>query len=285
MLISFLNTRPFPTMNTINVYAHKSGPLSKAFLQVVGLTDNKLVEVADQKAADMILITNNPEDLRSLYNPTQLFCVLRTELREIAKNQPENVLVLDSLHLLDNSRPDSAFTLPGAVKRWQAAKSIAPKGQQTRSAVTNVAQLSKSYSVLIIDDSQENLQLAIEVLPGQKMVLATGPEEAMKYLNLPGQTFDAVLTDMHMRPDKLYRSLSLDTYGVTETIPYGFAMILEATKKGIPVAVVTDANHHQDWVSAMFDHIKGATVNGQKVLFFNHIGKRWDKALKALLEE
>lgn len=271
-------------MNTIIVYAHKSGPLSKAFLQVVGLTDTKLVEVADQKSADLILITDRPEDLRLLYNSDQLFCVLRTGQREIVKNQPENVLILDAL-LLDQKRLDSAFALPGAIDKWRSAKSIVPKGQQTRSAITNVAKFGRSYAVLIIDDSNDNLQLAMQVLPAQKIVLATGPEEAMRYLNLPGQTFDAVLTDMHMRPDKLYGSLSLDTYGVTETIPYGFAVILEATKRGIPVAVVTDANHHQDWVSAMFDHIKGATVNGQKVLFFNDIGKRWDTALKCLMEK
>jgi len=102
---------------------------------------------------------------------------------------------------------------------------------------------------------------------------------------MKGKTFDAVLTDMHMRPDKTYGSLNLDAYGVKETIPYGFAMMLEATTRGIPVAVVTDGNHHQDWVSAMFDDIKDATVNGQKVLFFNNIGKRWDKALKCLMEE
>jgi len=70
----------------IQVYAHKSGLLSKAFLQVVGLTDHKLVEVADQKSADIILLTGS-DDLRTLYNDKQLFCVLQTERHPLPADQ------------------------------------------------------------------------------------------------------------------------------------------------------------------------------------------------------
>jgi len=64
----------------------------------------------------------------------------------------------------------------------------------------------------------------------------------------------------------------------------GWAVAAEVTARGIPVAIVTDGNHHTSWVVAMFKKMKSMIMNGQKVLFFANIGKRWDIALKALME-
>ena len=88
-----------------NVYAHKSGPVSKAFLQVVGLTDT-LAEVADQKSADIVLLTGT-DNLRDLYNEKQLFCVLQTPGQRMVPNQPENVCMVDTMKLFgsDNGIP------------------------------------------------------------------------------------------------------------------------------------------------------------------------------------
>ena len=264
----------------IKVYAHKSGPLSKAFLQVVGLTDHKLVEVGDQKSADVILLTGS-EELRDLYNDKQLFWVLLTERRPVAEKQPENVCLLDTLRLFDGNN--------GIVKLFEMIdKHIV--GQAKKSATeealpnfSDVADLKSRYSVLVVDDTERNLRIAEAVLKGHSVTTVRGLQEAMKAI---GQKhFDVVLTDMEMRPDKQYSSLNLDHYGITETVPLGFAVVLEMTERGMPVAVVTDGNHHTGWVSAMFDHIREANVNGQKVLFFNSIGKRWDRALKSLMEE
>jgi hypothetical protein len=50
---------------------------------------------------------------------------------------------------------------------------------------------------------------------------------------------------------------------------------------------VTDAGHHGDWVSALFDDSdlrKLQEVNGQPVLLINYMGKDWNKALKAINE-
>jgi molybdopterin-guanine dinucleotide biosynthesis protein len=68
-----------------------------------------------------------------------------------------------------------------------------------------------------------------------------------------------------------------------DEVPAGISIMFEATKRGIPVAIVTDSNHHLDWFSSMFDSWQTAEVNGQKVIF-NNRGKQWDHALKALLE-
>ena len=264
----------------INVYAHKSGPLSKAFLQVVGLTDHKLVEVTDQKAADIILLTGS-EDFRALYNDKQLFCVLQTERRPLTAKQPENVCLLDTLKLMEG---DSGIPkLLEMIDKRIADQAKKPTTEEAIPTFSDLAKFKSHYSVLVIDDTERNLRVAETVLAAHTVVTVNRLQEAVKAMER--QRFDAVLTDMEMPPDKTYSALNLDRYGVKETVPYGFAVIIEATERGIPVAVVTDGNHHEGWVSAMFDHKKGATVNGQKVLFFNGIGKRWDKALKCLMEE
>ena len=263
----------------INVYAHKSGPLSRAFLQVVGLTDHKLVEVADQKAADVILLTGS-EDLRALYNDKQLFCVLQTERRPLTAKQPENVCLLDTLKLMEG---DSGIPkLLEMLDKRIADQAKKPATEEALPTFSDLVKFKSHYSVLVIDDTERNLRIAEAVLKGHSVTIASGLQEAMKAV---GQKhFDVVLTDMEMRPDKQYSALNLDHYGVTETVPLGFAVVLEMTERGMPVAVVTDGNHHAGWVSAMFDHIQRANVNGQKVLFFNNIGKRWDTALKSLME-
>lgn len=267
-------------MKNINVYAHQSGPLSKAFLQVVGLTDAKLVEVADQKSADIVLLTGT-DDLRALYNEKQIFCVLQTPGQRVAPNQPENVCLLDTLRLFEGDKGIMLLLAQIDKRRAGKTESTAPKVELPK--FSDVATFRKSYSVLVIDDTEQNLRIAESVLEKHSVTVAGSLRDAM--VKLGQQHFDAVLTDMEMPPDKHYSSLNLDHYAVDEKVPYGFAVVLEMTERGMPVAVVTDGNHHEGWVSAMFDHIKGATVNGQKVLFFNGIGKRWDKALKRLMEE
>lgn len=266
-------------MNTINVYAHKSGPVSKAFLQVVGLTDVKLIEVADQKSADIVLLTEM-DDLRALYNEKQIFCVLQNSGQHVAPNQPENVCLLDALGLFGDK---GIMLLVAQIDKRKAAKteSVTPKVELPK--FSDVATFKKRYSVLVIDDTEQNLRIAESVLEKHSVTVAGSLRDAI--VKLGQQHFDAVLTDMEMPPDKHYSSLNLDHYAVGEKVPYGFAVVLEMTERGMPVAVVTDGNHHEGWVSAMFDHIKGANVNGQKVLFFNGIGKRWDTALKRLMEE
>lgn len=237
-----------------------------------------LHEVSTIEESDFVLVTSS-EVLRKCYqeNKTFFFLVVRDFDKEIVKKQPDNVLVVDGQKGLEHICSEFA-KLKEVI--GQSKPITIPQSREH----TNIVPMSRSYFVLVIDDTEANLNTAIARLPGQKLILARGPEEAMRYLNLPGEMPDAVLTDMQMRPDKMYGSLNMDQYGVTETIHSGFSMMFEATSRGIPVAIVTDGNHHQDWASAMFDHIKETQVNGQKVLFFNNIGKRWDTALKMLLE-
>jgi len=259
----------------IKIYAHNN-PVNDAFIKVVGLLEGKVTKVADQESADVVVLAD-PGELRSVYNDRQIFCVLITGQSNIAKNQPENVCLLNTLSLFKDGVIVSFLEM---VKKYE---SKSPE-EAERQKFSDIEKLERRYSVLVIDDTEENLRIAEEVLVDHELSVVHDLQTAVDLLDNSGCHYDAVLTDMEMPPDRLYPSLGLDHYGVTETAPYGFAVILEVTERGLPVAVVTDGNHHEGWVSAMFDHKRGATINGQKVLFFNSIGKRWDKALKDLME-
>ncbi len=267
------------------MFAHKPSAVSKAFMQVVGLIGNdnekvEVTEVAEQTSADIVLLTE-PDELREVYNEQQLFCVLISPGKKISPNQPENVCLVDALNLFAGDKGIKQLCEQLAKRQKVSSGSVAAEDET--SIFPDLEKFRGRYSVLVIDDKDENLRIAEAVLKGHEVVVVHRLIDAVSLAKR--RKFDAVLTDMEMPPDKLYSSLNLDNYGVKETVPYGFAAVLEMTGFGVPMAVVTDGNHHEGWVSAMFDHIKGATINGQKVLFFNNIGKRWDKALKSLMEE
>ena len=269
----------------IKTYAYNPGPVSKAFLMVFGSIEHILIEeVSNQRSADLVILVNS-SNLRVVYND-RFFCVLDVPgQRKLAESQPANVCVIDTFRLFDSEGKGIPYLLR-VLEEHMANKAIKP-ADEALPEFKDVVEFKKSYSVLVIDDTERNLQIAGAVLKGCTVITASGLQEAMRYFDpkLSDLKFDAVLTDMEMRPDNQYPSLNLDRYGVSEIVPLGFAVVLEMTARGVPVAVVTDGNHHEGWVSAMFDHVKGANVNGQKVLFFNDLGKRWDRALKALLEE
>ncbi len=271
----------------IKLYAHNSGPLSKAFLQTFRFDGYELVETSDRGVADAVLLLENdvladPESFRRMYRGQQLFIVLKTSGEShISRNQPENVCVIDPLRLMmSHCEVERLTTGLGWLK---AEKAKAPTPELPIPVFMDVPSFGKRYKVLVIDDTARNLRIAEAVLGKcHKVSIANSVQAAVSLMDNGG--FDAVLTDMQIPPDKHYSALALGRYGVRETVDYGWAVMFEATRRGIPVAIVTDGSHHESLASAMFDSIKGATVNGQKVLFFNNIGKRWDFALKALME-
>lgn len=267
----------------MKIYVPNPDPLTRAFLQVFPLFGEQ-GEAVSIDEAEIVLVTKMA-DLRAAYREDKFFGIIDTGRTRVPDNQPTNVFVMNGRKSLMHGEHGAA-AFHQAFEGWQAWRASQPqeRSQEAPEVPSDLVTMSRSYGVLIVDDSEENLSTTMTLLVGQQILPVKRLEDAVKYLHMEGKTFDAVLTDMQMPPDKTYGALNLDGYGINETVPYGFAVILEATKRGIPVAVVTDANHHQDWVSAMFDSIKEVNVNGQRVLFFNNIGKRWDKALKALLE-
>jgi hypothetical protein len=140
-----------------------------------------------------------------------------------------------------------------------------------------------SLSVLVIDDKLDNLTKAIELLNSNHFVTLADSYRLGKQM-INANTYDAVLSDCQMLPD-FESALADDAVPVGETVHNGIFLMFDATRFGARFAIVTDANHHQDWVSAIFDDIREPqTVNGHKVQFFNYLGKSWDKALEKLME-
>lgn len=267
-------------MKKLSVFVHSPNPATAALLQVVNLTNFELVKVESQTQAD-IVFTTELRELRGIYNSTQIFLVMLpgNELDRSPK-QPENVCMVDAFKIFDQNRGIAQLVTLCEVRAKSQAEPVAVKVAAEKHSSS--IRFSKRYAVLVIDDKEENLERARVLLEGHDVVTVNRLQVGVREMGL--RRFDAVLSDMEMLPDKLYPSLNLDQYGVTDTVPYGFAAIIEATERGLPIAIVTDGNHHASWVSAMFDHKKGMTANGQKVLFFNDIGKDWNLALKALME-
>jgi CheY-like chemotaxis protein len=259
---------------------NSKNPLALAILQTFQFAEVQET-VGEPRDADLILMVDpDPAELRALYraHPSKFFAVVETRaMAGDPPRQPKNVFALDGRDLLHGPRGCPAMA--PRLRDWLAA---APAEEKAHPAPTQIATLSRGYKVLVVDDSHRNLSLAMSVLVGQQILPVDSFERALQAIE--GGGFEAVLTDLNLPPDKGYRAVDLGRYGVDETVPAGLSILFEATARGIPVAIVTDANHHLDWFGAMFDRVKGATVNGQRALFIQDSGKRWDRALKALVE-
>lgn len=262
------------------------GPVQLALTAVFGLgVDEGEVQVTTNIAeADCIIAISRAELNRVIaQHPSKLYACFEGNPRNPQfAGLPENVIVL-TLGNLIRQMIDKVWPL---IKD-NSAEMPAPETPVTTAspmdAVTPVKFIGK-YRVLVIDDNEANRDGAVSLLTraGHSVTVLSAFHIGMEKVAQAGK-FDAVLTDMHM-PVLRFGPLAETAVNPVGSETVGFAIMLLATASGYPVAVVTDANHHQNWSSAVFDTMKSAQVNGQKVLFFNNIGKRWDQALLALME-
>lgn len=152
--------------------------------------------------------------------------------------------------------------------------------------------------ILVIEDTPKHQASAKVGLAGHKLTVVTGYEEAMKLLGesmIDMQTcentmFDVVLTDLQMPMSS--RTLGSEAFNLGQLVPYGIMLMIEAAHRAVTrVAVVTDMNHHADWLSAAFDHFSyPVKIDGAKVLMMhapmNADGtKDWATALKILMKD
>lgn len=190
----------------------------------------------------------------------------------------KNVIVLKGPSLAEQASIFQ-FELFPLVEVARVKKAL-PKKEITLPA--DLVKTKGRYRVLVIDDKPENLELAKLLLEGHQVVTADGLKSGMKEFN--DAKFDAVLTDMEMRPDNFYPSYSVTSQPLGHHDLFGWAVAAEVTKQGVPVAIVTEGNHHISWPVAMFNSMKKMEMNGQTVLLFGNIGKQWNVALKELME-
>lgn len=247
-------------------------PVVLALIQVIQLTDDPWEETPTVEDAKIVFIIDDRAELARLYRKDRVFLFFSTRPE---RNLPDNV---KSINL-------TGSMLGKIANLIQYAKDFIPPVEVKKVHAMPEAPVKTRgrYRLLVIDDTPENLAFAMALL-GQDhdVVTAAGFAEGMALLK--SQKFNFVLSDMQMPANKHYPALANDAYRLDETYAYGMLAVFEVTSLGIPIAIVTDANHHGDWMAAALDHLKKAEVNGQPALFFNDIGKRWDKALAALEE-
>ncbi len=102
-----------------------------------------------------------------------------------------------------------------------------------------------SQHVLVVDDKPKNLELAMTLLnPDNFVTLASGYDEGLRLIK--ENRYDVVLSDCQMKPDTKNSPLSVESIVIGQTVPNGIFLIFHATKRGARVAIVTDADHHQN---------------------------------------
>jgi len=271
-----------------------NNPLIRAMLFTVPFDENQ--EMVDDPAHADVIIADRAADIKALYAEygAKFFLLFDTIVDRVEWKEEPNIFAVGRSQL-ESGLLQSAVSAVKKYCAWASAQNTdaVQPNEVSEPFFDDIVLLSRAYTVLVVDDKPGHLETAMCRLVGQQIVLADTPAKALQLLKLEDgdgsdssrPSIDAVLTDLNMKPDQTYPSLALDRYGPNEEVPAGFSLMFEATKRGIPVAIVTDANHHVDWFSAMFDHHKGAVVNGQQVLFCQaHGTKRWDEVLKRLME-
>lgn len=262
--------------NMINIFIATHNTADKALKQCLSLLGKSVNFVEEAYLSDMIVVTRRQE----LY-------------QYYSKNKYFSFIPLDSF--LEHSKMPQ--TLPYNVRQFPVLEAVAglfgyiaeieklPLKKiyiQTGTEYTPKDKTEQSIRVLIIDDLAENLELALTLLGKEHFItLASGYREGKELITR--NNYDAVLSDCQMQADT-QSALSTSAVKLGENVHNGFFLMFPATKKGARFAVVTDANHHQDWVSAIFDDLhEPQIVNGQYILFINYMDKRWDEALKKLM--
>lgn len=241
---------------------------------------------ADATTADVVIVENKQELEKVWKNDRRHFIVfaLPWDLPGEQESLPKNIHCVAALEYLPsmleifNKIQESISSVdPETVPkqpRFETGKLYEPRHGVDGQGLT----------ILVIDDTPENLEGALALLGEQHHVmLAQGFAQGRELIE--ARPWDVVLTDLHMPlGSEAKTALSSDAIKIGETVPCGMFLVFRATQLGAKVAVVTDANHHQDWTSALFDTLRQQQeINGRTVLFINHMGKEWNNALDALM--
>jgi hypothetical protein len=235
----------------------------------------------ESQEADLIIV-DTKETLQKMYDANKHFVVL--SIRE-ETNLPANarwIPILDSLVPMLEYVKEVEKIIGQTEKRPVLENSSVAAKTGFEYAPGEIT--DETRKVLVVDDKPENLQSALELLNKKHFItLASGFDEGLKLVR--EGSFDVVLSDCQMLPETENSSLSIEGIVIGQTVHNGIFLIFHATMHGARVAIVTDANHHRDWVSALFDDKdlrQPQEVNGQPVLLINYMGKRWDEALNAI---
>lgn len=265
----------------VRIYlAMEDGALPRAITQVFGLVGeiNSQSLVDNHADADLVLAHSirNIEDGYDVEKTYGLIGFLRTD---VPKWLPDNIHTIGLASTL--------VELANLIQRvWLTLKPLEAK--VTEPITPEVPLLPDALRILVIEDTHKHRVSARAGLAGHKLTVVTGYVEAMKILS--NEKFEVVLTDLQMPMSS--RTLSNEAFKIGQLVPYGIMLMIEAAHRGAKhVAVVTDLNHHADWMSAAFDHFRyPIQIDGAKAKMMhspmNGDGtKDWASALDRLMKD
>ena len=225
------------------------------------------VSFTDFEMADLILV-DSKRQLMAMYRDEKMFVVLTKS--GWLDGLPKNAVGMRGTQAVG--------PLVSMCMEFEAKRKARSKGKTDESDI----EYTGEYDLLVVDDKLENRRMAVRVLAPYAcaMTVVESYGEAMRRLE-QSHSYHAVLTDLYMPPDAYHSALGADI-DLAVQVPYGLLLAFEASKRGIPVAVVTDADHHRDAISAAFDTLGPYSFHDKRVLFTNH--KDWVVPLRMLLD-
>src|SRR3989344_8655131 len=148
--------------------------------------------------------------------------------------------------------------------------------------------------ILVIEDDLVNVEAAKASLTNHEVTIAQSIQEAFDILCDwrwgRGESFDIVMTDVNMPREKFGgvggRVISFPDER-PESLPAGMAFALAAANLGAKVAILSDRDHHKDYISALLDLVANDPRDSKSLIraFFAPKPKNWGLALAKLSGE
>ncbi|TSC56261.1 MAG: hypothetical protein G01um101418_156 [Parcubacteria group bacterium Gr01-1014_18] len=266
----------------MKIHIALQNPLQTALVQVLNLIDGQ--EFVDFLSAKLVIVEDKSA-LIKLHSLDKYFIVFSVKNPGVLPANAEWINLLGGIV----TRLMPLIADPKEIEN-RIAKATShvgvPSTRDPIESVTKVRGFGPEVNILVVDDREKNRERAKTELASQyNLTIASTYIEAMEVLNWD-EHYEYVLSDLYLPPNDKNKTLSPEAIEIGAQIPYGFLIALEAARKGSHVAIVTDANHHQDCLSAELDSLrKGYLVNGKKLMLINYCGKNWAEALQILKGE
>jgi CheY-like chemotaxis protein len=135
---------------------------------------------------------------------------------------------------------------------------------------------TKTGIILLVEDTAAERERAKQAIMGRgyKAAVATNLQDAHRIMDQLQGKIVGIVTDLHF-PERADRP--------DATKPCGLAVVAEATRRNIPVAVCSDIDHHHaDYAKVVVETL--AMCHPAKFIPFVMDSKDWDRALGPLCD-
>jgi len=116
--------------------------------------------------------------------------------------------------------------------------------------------------ILVVDDKNHNIESAEKTLQSHEVVTARNIDEAESLLK-SDLNFEAGLLDLYLPVGPKDQHIKQHYCGESsylksdvEFLPAGIVFALALVNADIPVAIVTDSDHHSDWLCNLLDIVQ-----------------------------